>query len=337
MSEPAWLAGKRAAALATYDGAARCRPTARRRGGSRTCAASIRTCSPPIRGRSSSRATRRRRRRSGASRARSTEQPGAASSAHLGSVVSDGEKFAAGKRRPLARRRVPARAGRRRRSTAPLRAAVELTEEGSALYHRVLVVLERGARATFIEEFRSSAPGYLNVVVELDGRRRSPARVRHACSTTTPRRASSARTGPPSAATPSSTGCGGARRHARQVAHGELAGRPRRTRQGHRRLLPDRPRARRLRHDPGARRARTRPPTSRSRACWPTAPERCGAASSASTRARRRPTPIRRTATCCSRPTRRRRRSPASRSRPTTCAAPTARRSARWTAPSSST
>ena len=49
----------------------------------------------------------------------------------------------------------------------PLRAVVELGEEGSALYHRVLVVLEKGARATFVEEFRSEVPGYLNVVVEL--------------------------------------------------------------------------------------------------------------------------------------------------------------------------
>ena len=50
---------------------------------------------------------------------------------------------------------------------APLRAALELTAEGSALYHRVLVVVERGARVTFTEEFFSSVPGYLNVVVEL--------------------------------------------------------------------------------------------------------------------------------------------------------------------------
>jgi Fe-S cluster assembly protein SufD len=50
---------------------------------------------------------------------------------------------------------------------APLRSLVELTDEGSALYHRVLVVLERGARATFVEEYRSEVPGYLNVVVEL--------------------------------------------------------------------------------------------------------------------------------------------------------------------------
>src|SRR5207248_11781220 len=49
----------------------------------------------------------------------------------------------------------------------PLRAVVERASEGSAAFHRVLIVLERGASATFLEEFRSSAPGYLNVVVEL--------------------------------------------------------------------------------------------------------------------------------------------------------------------------
>ena len=31
----------------------------------------------------------------------------------------------------------------------------------------MLIVLERGARATFVEEYRSEVPGYLNVVVEL--------------------------------------------------------------------------------------------------------------------------------------------------------------------------
>ena len=85
---------------------------------------------------------------------------------HLGSVVSGDEKFAAGNAARWADGvllHVPAGV----EAGAPLRAALELTAEGSALYHRVLVVLERGARATFIEEFSTAVPGYLNVVVEL--------------------------------------------------------------------------------------------------------------------------------------------------------------------------
>jgi Fe-S cluster assembly protein SufD len=85
---------------------------------------------------------------------------------YLGTVVPEDEKFSAGN---AARWHdgvlvhVPAGVS----VEAPLRSVVELTEEGSALYHRVLVVLERGARATFVEEYRSEVPGYLNVVVEL--------------------------------------------------------------------------------------------------------------------------------------------------------------------------
>jgi Fe-S cluster assembly protein SufD len=85
---------------------------------------------------------------------------------YLGTVVPDDEKFSAAN---AARwhegvfLHVPAGVS----VEAPLRSLVELTDEGSALYHRVLVVLERGARATFVEEFRSEVPGYLNVVVEL--------------------------------------------------------------------------------------------------------------------------------------------------------------------------
>jgi Fe-S cluster assembly protein SufD len=85
---------------------------------------------------------------------------------HLGSVVSDGEKFAAANAahwRNGVLVYVPAGV----EVEAPLRSVLELTEPGSALYHRVLVVLERGARATFVEEFRSEVPGYVNVVVEL--------------------------------------------------------------------------------------------------------------------------------------------------------------------------
>ncbi len=85
---------------------------------------------------------------------------------YLGTVVPENEKFSAAN---AARWHdgvlvhVPAGVS----VEAPLRSVVELTEEGSALYHRVLVVLERGARATFVEEYRSEVPGYLNVVVEL--------------------------------------------------------------------------------------------------------------------------------------------------------------------------
>lgn len=85
---------------------------------------------------------------------------------YLGSVVPDGEKFAAANAAHWhdgVLLYVPAGVS----VEAPLRSVVELTEEGSSLQHRVLVVLERGARATFVEEFRSQVPGYLNVVVEL--------------------------------------------------------------------------------------------------------------------------------------------------------------------------
>ena len=126
-------------------------------------------------------------------------------------------------------------------------------------------------------------------------------------------------------------------RDARQVADGELPRRPRGLGQGDRGVLPQRPRARRLRHHPGARGARhdLRPRVQgRPRRAQP---GRLARASSASTGARRRPTPTRRTATSCFRPTRRRRRSRASRSRPTTSVAPTAPPSARSTSSTSST
>jgi len=163
VSEPAWLAGKRAAAQATYDSLPV--PSNREEAWRFT---NLRGFDPD----------------SFATRAATVELDGAADGAvftslaqavdshpellerHLGSVVSDGEKFAAAN---AARwtdgvlLHVPAGVS----VEVPLRAAVELGEEGSALYHRVLVVLERGARATFVEEFRSEVPGYLNVVVEL--------------------------------------------------------------------------------------------------------------------------------------------------------------------------
>jgi Fe-S cluster assembly protein SufD len=83
----------------------------------------------------------------------------------LGSVVSDDEKFAAGN---AARWRdgvllhVPAGVS----VESPLRAVLD-APENAGVYHRVLIVLERNARATFLEEFRSAGPAFLNVVVEL--------------------------------------------------------------------------------------------------------------------------------------------------------------------------
>ena len=49
----------------------------------------------------------------------------------------------------------------------PLRASIEVPAEGAAIHHRTLVVLERGARATFAEDYSSTVPGYVNTVVEL--------------------------------------------------------------------------------------------------------------------------------------------------------------------------
>ncbi|HVA86319.1 MAG TPA: hypothetical protein VNF73_08400, partial [Candidatus Saccharimonadales bacterium] len=69
----------------------------------------------------------------------------------LGTVVSDGEKFAAGNAAHWddgVLLHVPAGV----RLETPLRAVLDVAEQGSALYHRVLVVLERDAHAVFIEE-----------------------------------------------------------------------------------------------------------------------------------------------------------------------------------------
>jgi Fe-S cluster assembly protein SufD len=85
---------------------------------------------------------------------------------YLGTVVPAGEKFSAANAAHWGDGvllHVPAGVA----VAAPLRTILELTDAGSALYHRVLIVLERGATATFVEEFRSEVPGYLNVVVEL--------------------------------------------------------------------------------------------------------------------------------------------------------------------------
>jgi Fe-S cluster assembly protein SufD len=85
---------------------------------------------------------------------------------YLGTVVADREKFAAGNAaywQDGVFVHVPAGVA----VEEPLRSVIELAGEGTGAFHRVLIVLERGASATFLEEFRSAVPGYLNVVVEL--------------------------------------------------------------------------------------------------------------------------------------------------------------------------
>ncbi len=85
---------------------------------------------------------------------------------YLGSVVSDGEKFAAANAAHWldgVLLYVPAGV----EIEAPLRAIVDVTADGSAAYHRVLIVLERDAKATFVEEYRSHSAAYVNTVVEV--------------------------------------------------------------------------------------------------------------------------------------------------------------------------
>jgi Fe-S cluster assembly protein SufD len=85
---------------------------------------------------------------------------------YLGSVVSGEEKFAAGNAANWTDGvflLVPAGV----ELEVPLRASIEVPAEGAAVYHRTLVVLERGARATFAEDYSSILPGYVNTVVEL--------------------------------------------------------------------------------------------------------------------------------------------------------------------------
>ena len=85
---------------------------------------------------------------------------------HYGSVVSADEKFAAGNEAAWSEGvllYVPAGV----EVSVPLRASVEGPAENAAVYHRTLVVLEAGARATFAEDYSSAVPGYVNTVVEL--------------------------------------------------------------------------------------------------------------------------------------------------------------------------
>jgi Fe-S cluster assembly protein SufD len=84
---------------------------------------------------------------------------------HYGSVVSDDEKFAAGNAaawRDGVFLHVPAGV----EVEVPLRASLDVRDAGG-VHYRALIVLERGARAVFSEEFSSSAAGYVNAVVEL--------------------------------------------------------------------------------------------------------------------------------------------------------------------------
>jgi Fe-S cluster assembly protein SufD len=85
---------------------------------------------------------------------------------HLGSVVADSEKFAAANQADW-QDGVFLHVAPGVQVDEPLRAMVELAHEDTAQLYRALIVLEPGARATFSEEFVSSVRGYLNVVVEL--------------------------------------------------------------------------------------------------------------------------------------------------------------------------
>jgi Fe-S cluster assembly protein SufD len=84
---------------------------------------------------------------------------------HYGSVVSDDEKFAAGNAAAWTDGvflHVPAGV----EVAVPLRASLEVVDAG-AVHYRALIVLERGARAVFSEEFSSTGAGLVNAVVEL--------------------------------------------------------------------------------------------------------------------------------------------------------------------------
>ena len=79
---------------------------------------------------------------------------------HYGAVVAEGEKFAAGN---AARwdDGVFLHVAAGVEVDTPLRARLDVAGEGTAQYYRALIVLEPGARATFVEEFTSDAAGYL--------------------------------------------------------------------------------------------------------------------------------------------------------------------------------
>jgi Fe-S cluster assembly protein SufD len=164
LAEPAWLAGKRSAALAVYESLPV--PTNREEAwrftnlrGFDPEAYTPQPASVELSGEAPDGVSFQLLSEAVAERPELVER-------HLGSVVADGEKFAAAN---AARWQdgvllhVPAGVS----VTQPLSAMVDLAGEGNAAFHRVLIVLERGASAVFLEEFRSAAPGYMNVVVEL--------------------------------------------------------------------------------------------------------------------------------------------------------------------------
>jgi Fe-S cluster assembly protein SufD len=85
---------------------------------------------------------------------------------YYGTVVAGEEKFASGNAAAWTDGvllHVPAGV----EVTVPLRATIELPAEGAAIHHRTLVVLERGAKAIFAEDYSSDVAGYVNTVVEL--------------------------------------------------------------------------------------------------------------------------------------------------------------------------
>ncbi len=164
LAEPAWLAGKRSAALAVYESLPV--PTNREEAWRFT---NLRGFDPEVYTPQPAAVELSGETPEGVSFQRLSEAVGERSDMlerYLGSVVSDSEKFAAAN---AARWQdgvllhVPAGVS----VTEPLSAMVDLAGEGTAAFHRVLIVLERGASAVFLEEFRSAAPAYLNLVVEL--------------------------------------------------------------------------------------------------------------------------------------------------------------------------
>ena len=165
------------------------------------------------------------------------------------------------------------------RSTVPLRASVERAGRGrGACFYRALVVLERGARATFAEEYSSAAPGYVNTVVELvvgDGARLEYVTTQRHHAETRQFGTHRATIGRDAEVDWVVLGLGGTRAKSRiesyladQGANAKVTGA----------YFLTRLRARGLRHHPGARGAEHDRPTCSSRACWPTARGPCGVA-----------------------------------------------------------
>jgi Fe-S cluster assembly protein SufD len=85
---------------------------------------------------------------------------------HLGSIVTGSEKFAV-ENAAVWSGGVFLHVPRGVRVEQPLHAAFEIATTGAAQQWRVLVVLEEGAEATFVEEHVRGVAGYANGVVEL--------------------------------------------------------------------------------------------------------------------------------------------------------------------------